>query len=241
MTHTNDSDYMSLHQPLDSYKNIYKDLHNKHVNDMLDRLVLDSKIDIQANKSTVKDIRLNEKNRDNVAKTIRNNRSLRSFLIFLIVVLIGLVIYAIYQLTLESNILSYILIPISLLLSILFIYLISKKINPKIKILVKDKEAIIKKLEGLFKEAWTQMQPLNDLFYEGMSQELFQKTVPLIKMDQMFDSKRLDYLVNKFGLDDLDVKDRSTLYVQSGEIKGNPFYIAEDLVHKMGTKTYSDQ
>ena len=28
------------------------------------------------------------------------------------------------------------------------------------------------------------MQPLNDLFYEGMSQELFQKTVPLIKMDQ---------------------------------------------------------
>src|SRR5690554_6142233 len=239
MTHTNDSDYMSLHQPLDSYKNIYKDLHNKHVNDMLDRLVLDSKIDIQANKSTVKDIRLNEKNRDNVAKTIRNNRSLRSFLIFLIVVLIGLVIYAIYQLTLESNILSYILIPISLLLSILFIYLISKKINPKIKILVKDKEAIIKKLEGLFKEAWTQMQPLNDLFYEGMSQELFQKTVPLIKMDQMFDSKRLDYLVNKFGLDDLNVIDRSTLYVQSGEIKGNPFYIAEDLVHKMGTKTYS--
>ena len=239
MTHTNDSDYMSLHQPLDSYKNIYKDLHNKHVNDMLDKLVLDSKIDIHANKSTVKDIRLNEKNRDNVAKTIRNNRSLRSFLIFLIVVLIGLVIYAIYQLTLESNILSYILIPISLLLSILFIYLISKKINPKIKILVKDKEAIIKKLEGLFKEAWTQMQPLNDLFYEGMSQELFQKTVPLIKMDQMFDSKRLDYLVNKFGLDDLNVIDRSTLYVQSGEIKGNPFYIAEDLVHKMGTKTYS--
>lgn len=239
MTHTNDSDYMSLHQPLDSYKAIYKDLHNKHVNDKLDSLVLESKIDIQANKSTVKDIRLNEKNRDNLAKTIRNNRSLRSFLIFLIVVLVGIIIYAIYQLTLAPNTLSYILIPTSILLSILFIFLISKKINPKIRILVKDKEAIIKKLEGLFKEAWTQMQPLNDLFYEGMSQELFQKTVPLIKMDQMFDSKRLDYLVNKFGLDDLNVLDRSTLYVQSGEIKGNPFYIAEDLVHKMGTKTYS--
>ena len=40
MTHTNDSDYMSLHQPLDSYKNIYKDLHNKHVNDMLDKFGL---------------------------------------------------------------------------------------------------------------------------------------------------------------------------------------------------------
>lgn len=239
MTHTNDSDYMSLHQPLDSYKAIYKDLHNKHVNDKLDSLVLESKIDIKANKSTVKDIRLNEKNRDNLAKTIRNNRSLRSFLIFLIVVLVGVIIYAIYQLTLAPNTLSYILIPTSILLSILFIFLISKKLNPKIRLLVKDKEAIIKKLEGLFKEAWTQMQPLNDLFYEGMSQELFQKTVPLIKMDQMFDSKRLDYLVNKFGLDDLNVLDRSTLYVQSGEIKGNPFYIAEDLVHKMGTKTYS--
>jgi len=236
----NDNTDMSLHKPLDSYKNIYKELHHKHVTEKLDSFVLTSQVDLSANQSTVKDIRSNEKTRDNLQKTIRNKKTLRSFLIFMIVALVVLAIYSIYQLTLIiDNVLSWVLIPVSIILIVYFIILISKSINPKIKLLKADKEVILKKLEALFKDAWQQMQPLNDLFYEGMSQELFQQTIPLIRMDQVFDSKRLDYLVSKFGLGDLDALDRSTLYVQSGEIKGNPFYIAEDLVHKLGTKTYT--
>ena len=240
MPYSNDADNMSLHKPLDGYKNIFKDLHNKNVTEKLDSLVLESNIDIASNHTTVKNIRQNEKQRDNLSKTIRNQKSLRTFLIVLIIGLVLMGIYSIYQLTLLiDDILSWVLIPLSIGLLILFIYLITKKINPKLAILKADKAVIIEKIDALYKEAWTQMKPLNDLFYEGMSQELFQKTVPLIKMDQMFDSKRLDYLVSKFGLDELDDLKRSTLYVQSGELKGNPFYIAEDLVHKMGTKTYT--
>src|SRR5690554_6400151 len=196
MPYSNDTDNMSLHKPLDGYKNIFKDLHNKNVTEKLDSLVLESNIDIASNHTTVKNIRQNEKRRDNLSKTIRNQKSLRTFLIVLIVGLVLMGIYSIYQLTLLiDDILSWVLIPLSMGLLILFIYLITEKIN------------------ALYKEAWTQMKPLNDLFYEGMSQELFQKTVPLIKMDQMFDSKRLDYLVSKFGLDELDDLKRSTLYV----------------------------
>lgn len=33
--------------------------------------------------------------------------------------------------------------------------------------------------------------------------------------------------------------DRSTLYVKSGEINGNPFFISDNLYHKMGTKDYT--
>ena len=50
---------------------------------------------------------------------------------------------------------------------------------------------------------------------------------------------RLDYLVSKFGLNDVPSLNRSTLFVKSGDLNGNPFYIANDLVHEMGTKTYT--
>ena len=82
MPNEDNSDYMTLHQPLDSYKSTYKELHHKHVTEKLDSLVAASEVDISANKATVKDIRTNEKNRDNLAKTIRNNKSLRTFLVF---------------------------------------------------------------------------------------------------------------------------------------------------------------
>ena len=85
------------------------------------------------------------------------------------------------------------------------------------------------------------MAPLNNLFTYGMNTTIFKKTLPLIGLDRMFDSKRLDYMVNKFGLNATPNIDRSALYVQSGDINGNPFYIARDLVHHLGTKSYTVQ
>ena len=82
------------------------------------------------------------------------------------------------------------------------------------------------------------MMPLNELFTRGMSVELFKKTIPIINLDKMFDSKRLDYLASKFGLAEARDTNRSSLYVQSGDIIGNPFFICNDLVHRLGTKTY---
>ena len=83
------------------------------------------------------------------------------------------------------------------------------------------------------------MRPLNDLFTPEMSKTLFAKTLPLINLDKMFDSKRLEYLVRKFGLNAAQDPNRSTLYVQSGDINGNPFFLANDLVHELGLKTYT--
>lgn len=120
-------------------------------------------------------------------------------------------------------------------LSIFFIV----KINPKIKelrVLKKKKET---KIHELTQEAWQQMKPLNDLLTPDLNIKLFRKTMPLINLDAMFDRRRLDYLVNRFGLAEATDPNRSTLYVQSGDIKGNPFFICNDLVHELGTKTYT--
>jgi hypothetical protein len=121
----------------------------------------------------------------------------------------------------------------------LFILLISKKINPKIKIARDLKANLDKKINELVQEAWQQMSALNQLFTYGIAPKLFQETIPFIELDRMFDSKRLDYLVSAYGLNQDRDKNRSTLYVQSGHMHGNPFYICNDLVHTMGEKAYS--
>src|SRR5690606_1025071 len=106
-----------------------------------------------------------EKVRDNLAKTIRNQNSLKTFLIVLNIVLVIVAFFSIYQLTLTiDHLVSWLLLPVSIILFILFVYLIRKKITPKVKLLIADKDEIIKKINELYSIAWNQMKPLNDLF-----------------------------------------------------------------------------
>ena len=49
----------------------------------------------------------------------------------------------------------------------------------------------------------------------------------------------MDYLVGKFGFEASRDNNRSTIYVQSGDINGNPFFICCDRTHELGTKTYT--
>ncbi|WP_025724762.1 MAG1210 family protein [Acholeplasma granularum] len=240
MAQSIDQDQIMINHPLDEYKNIYKSLHEKHVSEKLDSLILKSGVNVDANRLTVKDIKAKEKVKENLSRSISKKQGLKSFLIFLMILLVVAMIISIYQLTIDTqSIIYWSIIPASVILFVVFIFIIKSKLNPVIKSLKADKQIIVDKIKLLYDEAWAQMAPLNNSFYEGISQELFQQTIPLIKMDAMFDSKRLDYLVTKFGLDELEDYNRSTLYVQSGDLKGNPYYIAEDLVHKLGTKTYT--
>lgn len=233
-------DDMVIDEPLVQYTRIYKDAHHQNASDFIDSLIEKSMINVEENREKVKEIRKKEKERDTLAKQIGKFNSLKGFLIFLIITALLGIIYGIYDANKYSpKTLTYILIPIGIVLMIICLIVIFRTLNPKIKLLKKDKDVLILKIRELISAAWNQLKPLNDLFYDGMAAELFQKTIPLIMLDKMFDSRRLDYLVNKFGLDDAPDLNRSTLYVQSGEIKGNPFYIAEDLVHQMGEKTYS--
>lgn len=234
------ADEMVIDAPLEQYQKIYKDAHNQNVEAFIDNLIEKSQVNIDENRSTVKKIRKKEAERDHLSKKISGKKTLRLFLIFLIIAAIGVIIYSITELQAYGyDILHVVLIPFMTVISGLFIFLIWKKINVQLKALKKSKQEVITVLKELMDLAHKQMLPLNQLFYEGMSKEIFSKTIPLIKLDKMFDSKRLDYMIEKFGLSNIYNKNRSALYIQSGEIKGNPFYIADELVHHMGTKSYS--
>lgn len=228
----------TIYDPLKNFKNIYKDLHNENTINYFDELVEKSNINIDENQTTVKTINNLKNNRTNIDKKLSGQKSLKIFLI--VVTILSLVMSIISIANFQNNItLNVFLLILGILLSIGMLLLIFKKINPKIKSLKQEINELDKKIEENIQLAFSQVKPLNDLFYEGMSETLFSKTLPIFNLDPIFDSKRLDYLVNKFGLYNEIDPDRSSLYVKSGDINGNPFYIANDLVHNLGTKIYT--
>lgn len=228
-----------IYEPLKTYKNILKTKHEDNVNEYFNKLVEQSGIDINQNHETIKKLNKAKKQLENINKTISKLNFIRVLLILFSIVLIFLPFYHLSSNTHDSNTLKITLIVVEALLAILFIFLIFRKINPKLKSLKEDKSKSKAEIDLLINEASKQTESLNKLFKEGTALELFKKTLPLINFDKYFDSKRLEYLVKKFDLDDVPNLNRSTLFVKSGDLNGNPFYIAHDLVHSLGEKTYT--
>lgn len=224
-----------------SYKNHYRDLHNKNVTEYFDSLVEMSKIDIEQNRETNRKIRETGNRVNELNARIRKRTAVKVLLIVLTVVSVLVVIGEITLAVQTGQLLLNILIAfLGAVLGGLFIFLIIK-LSPKTKELKAERGQLEEKVRALTEEAWQQMRPLNELFAPRMSPQLFKRTMPYINLDKMFDRKRLDYFVRKFGLDEArdDDDDRSTQFVQSGDIDGNPFFICTDLVHELGTKTYT--
>ncbi|NLC94623.1 MAG: hypothetical protein GX676_02900 [Bacilli bacterium] len=228
-----------IYEPLMAYKNVLKDLHHKNAEEYFEELVKKANIDVEANRETCKKIRQLTATKDHLVSTINKNNLYKALLIIgiILVIILEYAAFSYYSAVIPAALL-WSSIPVGIGLIILFIILI-RKISAKVKVLREEKLTIDSQLNALTQEAWNQLQPLNALFKDGMREEIFQKTLPLIKMDKMFDTKRFEYLVHKFGFNAKKDVNRSTLFVQSGEINGNPFLICKDLVHYMGTKVYT--
>jgi hypothetical protein len=239
--YSNDSEMEEIYSPLNSYKNIFKEKHNENAKNFFENITSQSKVDIEANRITNKKI----ENNNNSTKT--NNKSInkQNFLRILAFTLIALStissIIGIIKISKSIEILlfSFILI-ISITVIILAIVLINKT---KLKLVeLRDLEERLSEISQiLHTEAEEQMRNLNSLLIENYNMELFTKTIPLVKFDKVFENKKLRLLKNKFKLncnEHSDNIEESTIYVQSGDINGNPFFIRENLEHSMGSKTY---
>lgn len=225
----------TIYEPLKEYDKIIRDMHNDNVKTYFQKLVEKAGTDKEANKATVKDIRRLE---EDAKKASKSRAKWNGFRMFLYIVAIILVLAGVYV-VMKGGV-GPILIGVALFLAAIgSIVLNVVKINKIIKNLKLSQDEIEKQIQDLYKIAWGQTQSLNELFKVEMAPELFRKTLPNINLDQQFDSKRLDYLVNKFGLNNDVNINRSTLYVQSGDINGNPFYISNNLYHRLGTKVYT--
>jgi len=160
---------------------------------------------------------------------------LKGFLIFFIIVSI---LTAIIGLAVGEG-LAQILCPVfGTILTVVFILLITKKINIIIKQLKGQKDIEHQKALAILEEAQGQMAPLNALFSEYDTFNLIEKTMPSIKFNKHYDGKlHADFNKNYDFIDQID-QNRSVVDTVSGRLFENPFVFYRYLNHYMGTKPY---
>ncbi|MBP5091815.1 MAG: hypothetical protein J6328_04590 [Bacilli bacterium] len=137
-------------------------------------------------------------------------------------------------------------LPISLALllgglavGVILLLVVFLKVNPAIKNVEATLNELRKEAAEIKKEATSQMAPLNEMFDWNIAQKAISKAIPLLQLDDNFDVRKYKYLVDKYGFEENDDDDVSTVFVQSGSILGNPFLIERDYCMRMIKKAYT--
>lgn len=246
--------YGDIYDPLNEFQPLLKK-HQENVENYFNNLVKKSNIDVEKNKATVKKINKSKQETTKMENKLKGLSFWKIFMIICIVLFslffIGYIIALFWPINIydqydalifhiENKIVKalVIILSMSLLFIILFSTLLGKIIIPKIKNMTVLKNKEEEKLNNFLLEANDQMKPLNALFKHGTRETLFNQSIPLIKLDRYFDKQKLSRLENDFDLNEYNNDEQSFYYVKSGEIKGNPFVIAGDVTHTMGTKIY---
>lgn len=213
-----------IYEPVDRYRDEFRERFARHTADLFESLVRDSGVDERANADTVRRLRELE---TAVAEAKTSNGWWKAARIAAVVVGAGCLVAAFAQ---DLYWL--------LLVTVACAVLVVRKLNPKIS----DVTARLAELEGArdaqLQKAWGEMAPLNRLYRWEFFAQLVQRTVPRIEFDPYFSDGRLAELRESFGWNDDFNDDRSVLFAHSGVLNGNPFVVARTLQHWMGQKTY---
>lgn len=231
--------YSFTYQPLNDYRDRFFQLHKTNSINFFENCLKLSNINDDENKNTVDKINHQKIKIAKTESSLSKKLALKFFLHVIITLLLCIFLFFIFKIFESQKLQTFLVIAGSGGLSIYLYRLVRNKITPSIKNLDQTKTILSQELEALVTEAWGQMKPLISQFNPAVSARLSEKTYPLIQLDDKFNIERFAYLSQKFGLwDNKDVA-VSTLFVQSGEINGNPFCFFKTLNRNMGVKTYS--
>lgn len=228
-----------LLEPLESYKSFYKDAFDQNAKEAFSALVKKSGIDAEENRKTARAYELELAQIKKLESLIARQKAVKGLMIFLIVAGFVLLSVGIALLVAENILAGVILLVLGAVFLCLAFSVLFKVTLPRLK---KGQEKMQKRREKaaeLLKTAWEQTAPLNALFDSSVTHALIEKTVPLINLDPHFDMRRYDYLSGKYNFPDPDDPNCSTVGILSGEILGNPFVEDRELVHTMGSCTYT--
>ncbi|MDE7100633.1 MAG: hypothetical protein K2O05_02130, partial [Anaeroplasmataceae bacterium] len=234
----------ALLEPLKGYNSVYKNLHKENTIKFFDELTKQGQVDVEANKRTMNDYRAKQAEISNIAKLIAKKKSLKTCLILLalVVVVVALIVSYMSFSSGGDTIpiwVAIIAIVLSLGLVIGCILLIKNKINKFINENEKIKAKLEAEAQEILKIAWAQMAGLNALYDWSMPGKIITQTIPLLQMDEHFDEKKFTYLHEKYGLSENKDNNRSTYFVQSGSILGNPFLLCKDYEQTWYNKQYT--
>ncbi len=228
-----------LLEPLEAYKQSYKQEFERNAEAYFDDLVSKSGISLDDNRATVASYDAKMKQVAQLDKRLSRNKGARGFLIFLIVLGVILLVIGILSLLQESYLFGSLTLVGGAACMAVGFGIIFGKINPLLKRTEAERQKRQAEADSFLEEAWKQMAPLNALFDDTATRKLIESTIPLVKIDDNFNMRRYDYLCTKYGFGEPNDPERSTIGILTGEILGNPFVVDRELVHTMGTCTYT--
>ncbi len=236
------SDYIDdVQEPLSLYRDRFKDEYAKNTAEFFEAFVLESGVDEDSNRNTVAAIRTLEfsvKLNNSSSSNWKLLRSLNFILLASSIVLLGIFFgHCFAPELLPVNPGSFGLLS-SIMLFPATIYILVKKINPRIRDLAGRIEIQKAELDNKMNEAWSQLSQINRLYDWGMFAKIIQKTVPRLALDPFISDARLNELRQSFGWRDDFNENKSVISILSGELNGNPFVIAETIDFEWGQRNY---
>ena len=227
-------------EPLKVYNYFLKeDVHNA-AEAYFDGLVQKNNVDPEYNRQLMRDLTKQRKKIEQVTKKLNGKKGLRGFVTFCTVLFFVIAVLALIIGIINWDILWwFIFISIGgIALGVLFIILIKKVINKKIKAIEAELAKLQQKADEILAEAKNQMEPLNSDYDWNAPAKIFDDAFSLVKFDQYFDQNKFYYLRNKYGFKENE-DNISTLYIQSGSILGNPFLVERNRVREIRNHTYT--
>lgn len=220
--------------PLKSY-NHYKEIHKQNVEEYFNDLEKKANVDVEANKATISKYKAALSIANKTSDSISGYKKRKKIIVYCIILLWIVAIIVLFKV---SNLFVKILMILLMVASIIYYSIRKKQINQKQKVLEGEFDKQQKVVNSYKMEAWGQMVSLNALFEEEISSKLFSKTLPIIEMDEYLDNNVLARL-KKYGFYENTDVNRSTLFVDSGTILGNPFALVRYKVQEWRNHTYT--
>lgn len=226
-------------EPRKKYNQQLAKEHLDNVTEYFEDLVRQANVDAALNKATCQKIYALESQ----IKALRKKEAAGKGLFALVIVVFFILLFAgLIMIMVGSNnhtpgfIVGGVLILVGSFALLIFSIIRRRKNSKFITEQIKNKTA---ELEELKRKAYGQMAALNNLYEWNVYNILMAKTVPLIKMDRIFDMEKYNQLRDKFKYLDPNSQNRSTVLAQSGSILGNPFIIYREYVQSMINHTYT--
>ncbi len=223
-------------EPLKFYERTGRIEHDKNAREYFDKLVSESKINVEKNRKSAADYRKQLHKAECVNKKIKKLSALKGFLIFFIVA--GL-LTAILGGILASGVARIILPCVGVIVAVISLLIILLKIRKTLKEALVLYEQEMKKANALLAIAEGQMSPLNALFTERDTFNVIEKTLPdIVKFSPDYSMELDDDFRRNYDFIDNIYENRSVVDTVSGRLLKNPFVFYRYVNHQMGTKNY---
>lgn len=220
-----------VYDPLTEYVNVFHKRFRDVARKTFAELAEEAHVDVEANRATCSQLYETEDYLSSVKNRIRWWTA--SGVLLWLAVVGGVILLFVKGRDVDFRLSA--LIGMAVLSAIPFLFM---KVYPMLKSLKSKRTDLSETLDGLKKEAWKQMSPLNRLYDWDVLTRMMTQTVPRLEFDPYFTTQRLVDLQRTYGWDGSFNAERSVLYALSGLINGNPFVICRTRKMNMSRKVY---